>query len=110
MTESVTGIHAVVTDLFTSSTAQAVAAVLILCVLIAIGFFLVASFRDYTAQDREPDDDVLANLREMHRRGDINEREFRTIESITERQLASRRPSPESEPSQDVDDDPSHSR
>lgn len=72
-------------NLFASPTVQAVGAMLVLCVLLAAGFYLVASFRDYAAQDQESDDDVLANLQEMHRRGDISDQEFRKIKTITER-------------------------
>lgn len=72
-------------NLFANPTVQAVGAVLVLCVLIAVGFYLVASFRDYAAQDQETDDDVLTNLQEMHRRGDISDQEFRRIKTITER-------------------------
>jgi uncharacterized membrane protein len=58
---------------------------LILCVLIAAGFYLVASFRDYAADDQEEASDVLANLEEMHRKGDISDQEFRTIQARTHR-------------------------
>lgn len=64
-------------------TVQAVLAVLVLCVLIAGGFYLVSIFRDYAAGDREEETDVLANLREMHLRGDISDEEFRTIQAKT---------------------------
>ena len=71
----------VMPDFLTTPTAQAGFAVLILCVLIALGFYLVSSFRDYAADDREVAPDVLANLQEMHRKGDISDEEFRTIQS-----------------------------
>ena len=47
----------------------------------------MASFRDYAAQDREEPDDALANLREMHRNGDITDEEFRTIQATTHSHL-----------------------
>ena len=58
---------------------------MILCVLIAAGFYLVSIFRDYAAQDQESTIDVLANLQEMHRKGDISDEEFRTIQATTHR-------------------------
>lgn len=73
-------------DFLTTPTAQAGFAVLILCVLIALGFYLVSSFRDYAADDREVTPDVLANLQEMHRKGDISDEEFRTIQATTHQQ------------------------
>ena len=60
---------------------QLVAGLLVLCILTAIGFSLVSRFRDYAAQDRDIAVDALANLEEMHRKGDISEEEFRTIKS-----------------------------
>ena len=61
-------------------------AVLVLCVLIAAGFYLVSIFRDYAADDQDDTSDVLANLEEMHRKGDISDQEFRTIQATTHRQ------------------------
>lgn len=72
-------------DFFASPTVQAVAAVLVLSVLIAAGFYLVSSFRDYAADDRETGVDPLEKLREMHRKGDISDEEFRTIQATTHR-------------------------
>ena len=70
-------------DFLTTPTAQAVIAVVVLCVLIALGFYLVSIFRDYAADNRGAAPDVLANLQEMHRKGDISDEEFRTIQSTT---------------------------
>ena len=59
--------------------------VVVLCVLIAAGFYLVSIFRDYAADDQDDTSDVLANLEEMHRKGDISDQEFRTIQARTHR-------------------------
>lgn len=75
------------TDVFADPAVRAGASVLILCVLIAAAFFVMAIFRDYTAQDRENPEEVLANLREMHLKGDISDEEFRTIQSTTHSHL-----------------------
>jgi hypothetical protein len=75
------------TDVFADPAIRAGASMLILCVLIAAAFFIMAIFRDYTAQDRENPEDVLANLREMHVKGDISDEEFRTIQSATHSHL-----------------------
>ena len=40
-------------DFFTSPAVQAGAAVLVLCVLTAVGFYVVSIFRDYAAEDQE---------------------------------------------------------
>ncbi|TWT83437.1 hypothetical protein CA13_49020 [Planctomycetes bacterium CA13] len=76
------------TDFFSNPTIQAGLSVLVLCVLIAVAFSLVSKFRDYNANDRETASDTLANLREIHLRGDIDDQEYRMIEATTHRQLA----------------------
>ncbi|TWU64748.1 hypothetical protein [Crateriforma conspicua] len=81
---------------------QSVGSLLVLAVLIAAGFYLVSIFRDYAANDQETEVDVLANLREMHRKGDISDQEFRKIESITQGQVSGSQPSASSD-----SDDPS---
>ena len=57
----------------------------VLCVLIGAGFYLVSIFRDYAADDQEDGSELLANLEEMRRKGDISDQEFRTIQSRTHR-------------------------
>lgn len=76
-------------DVFANPAVRAGAAVVVLCVLIPGGFYLLSIFRDYAAQDRETSSGVLSNLREMKRRGDISEEEFRTIQATAERRTAS---------------------
>ncbi len=73
-------------DLTSAPVLQTGALLLILCVLIAVAFYLVSSFRDYAAQDTEDAQEALANLQEMHRKGDISDEEFRTIQANTHRQ------------------------
>lgn len=74
-------------NLFTDPAVPAALGVVVLCVLIAAAFYLLASFRDYAAEDREETPDVLANFREMHLKGDISDEEFRTIQSTTHPKL-----------------------
>ena len=63
---------------------QLVAGLVVLCILTAIGFSLVSRFRDYAAHDRDTAVDALANLEEIHLKGDISEEEFRTIQAKAE--------------------------
>lgn len=72
-------------DLFESPSVQAGVSILVLCFLIAAGFYLVSIFRDYAADDQEEASRVLANLEEMHRKGDISDQEFRIIKARTHR-------------------------
>ena len=74
----------VVTDFLTTSVYQAGFALLILCVLLVIGVYLVSIFRDYAAEDREDPPEGIANLEEMHRKGDISHQEFRNIQTTTD--------------------------
>ncbi len=68
-------------DMLAAPWARAVAGILILCILIAFGFYLLSSFRDYAGGDRQAPHFADSNLQEMLRRGDISEAEFRTIQS-----------------------------
>ena len=74
------------TNFFATPMVQAGVAVVILCVLIAAAYYLVSSFRDYTAQDQASTTDALFKLEEMHRKGDISDEEFRTIKARTHQQ------------------------
>lgn len=73
-------------DFFTTPAVQAGFAVLVLCVLIAAGFYVMSIFRDYAADDQETAAEHLLKLEEMHLKGDISEEEFRTIQATTHRQ------------------------
>jgi uncharacterized membrane protein len=75
----------VMPEFMTNLTMRAGVSVVVLCVLILAGFYLVSIFRDYAAQDQAGSEQALANLLEMHRKGDISDEEFRTIESRTHR-------------------------
>lgn len=69
------------TDLWAAPTLQAVAGLLVLCILIAVAFNLVARFRDYAAEDWRDPESVLPNFQEMLRRGEITAAEYRKIQS-----------------------------
>ena len=79
----------VMSDFFSNTTVQAGLSVVILCILIAIGFYLVSSYRDYTAQDQEIAEATLESLKELHLKGEISDEEFRTILATTHRHLSS---------------------
>jgi hypothetical protein len=69
------------TDVWTVPWTRAVACLVVLCILIAVGFYVVSTFRDYAGNDRQSPYFADSNLQEMLRRGDISEAEFRTIQS-----------------------------
>lgn len=53
----------------------------VLCILVAVAFFVVSIFRDYGDDVHLNDEQMLSNLEEMRLRGDISEEEFRTIQA-----------------------------
>lgn len=71
-------------DVLSMPTVQAVLGIVVLCILIAGGFWLVSSFRDRAINDWQDPRELLANFEEMHREGDISETEFRTIKASME--------------------------
>jgi len=68
-------------NLLTTPAVQAVLGIGVLCVLIAGGFWLVSIYRDRAINDWQEPGELLANFEEMHREGDISEKEFRTIKA-----------------------------
>jgi uncharacterized membrane protein len=75
----------VMSDLVATPYVQVGVPIVVLCFLIAAGFYLVSIFRGYAADDPDNTIDELANLEEMHRKGDISDQEFRTIQARTHR-------------------------
>ena len=70
-------------DFFDDPIFAAALGLLILCVLGTVAFRWVSRFRDYAAHDQEDTNELLANLKEMHLRGDITDEEFRTIKAAS---------------------------
>jgi hypothetical protein len=68
-------------DMWTMPWARAVAGLVVLCIVIAVGFYVVSSFRDYAGNNRQVTYFADSNLQEMLRQGVISEAEFRTIQS-----------------------------
>ena len=74
-------------EFLTTTTAKAVLWVAILMVIMAVGYYLVRSFRDRSDDDRQTASDLLTNFREMRHEGDISEMEFRTIKTVLGQKL-----------------------
>ncbi|MCP4886504.1 hypothetical protein N9D23_08505 [Rubripirellula sp.] len=75
----------VMQDFFASPSVRVGIVMLVLCVLIGFSFYLVSIFRGYADEDHQDPTDPLANLEEMHRKGDISDQEFRKIQTKTNR-------------------------
>ena len=84
-------------EFLTTTTARAVLWVAILMVILAVGYYLVRSFRDRSDDDRQTASDLLTNFREMHHEGDISEKEFRTIKTVLGQKLQEEMKDPEDE-------------
>ena len=71
-------------DLFDDPIVSIGFGVLILCGLCALAYYAVSRFRDYTDDDYDNTDELLANLKEMHLKGDITDEEYRTINEVSQ--------------------------
>ena len=49
--------------------------------LLGVGIVLMRHFRDHQTNPTTDDHDQLTNYREMHRRGELSDEEYRTIKS-----------------------------
>lgn len=79
----------IMTDLIATPTVQLGLAMTILVVVIAVTFWVLGRLHDYTTQDQPQPLGGLSNLEEMLRKGDISEKEFRTITASTRARLTS---------------------
>lgn len=73
----------VVMELLSDPAVKAGLALLILIIVSAAAFFLVARLRDYTNGDWDSTSGGLLNFEEMRLKGDISEEEFRTIQAAS---------------------------
>ena len=68
-------------DFLSTTPAQVVLAVAILAMLSIAGWYVVARFRERTEDNGPSASELLSNFREMHRQGDIDAAEYRTIKT-----------------------------
>ncbi|SMP45942.1 hypothetical protein SAMN06265222_10237 [Neorhodopirellula lusitana] len=77
------------TNLFANPAMQLGLALTVLVIVIAIAFWLLGRLRDYNSQAQPGPLEGLSNLEEMLRKGDISEKEFRTIQASARAHLVS---------------------
>ena len=96
----------VVMELLSDPAVKAGLGLLILIIVSAAAFFLVARLRDYTNGDWDTTQSSLLNLEEMRLKGDISEEEFRTIKAASHGTDGGDAPPtrPENQPISDRDD------
>ena len=61
---------------------QLVIGLSVLAVLSVAGYYVVGRFHGGAEEDRPSPSDLLTKYREMHRRGDISDEEFREIKTV----------------------------
>jgi hypothetical protein len=62
--------------------AQAVIWTTVLLLLVAVGGYVVGSFRGRDDQDHPSANELLTKFRDLHHQGDIDDSEFRTIKTV----------------------------
>jgi uncharacterized membrane protein len=72
-------------DLLSRSYVQAGLSVLGLLIVSLVAYFLLSRLRDLSSDDHSLSTDLMKNFEEMRRQGDIDEKEFRNIQSLVKR-------------------------
>jgi uncharacterized membrane protein len=72
-------------DLLSRSYVQAGLSILGLAVVSVIAYYVLSRLRDLSNQDQNSTADLLKNFEEMRQEGDIDESEFRNIQSLLKR-------------------------
>jgi uncharacterized membrane protein len=72
-------------DLLSRSYVQAGLSVLGLMIVSLVAYFLLSRLRDLSSDDHSLSSDLMKNFEEMRRQGDIDEKEFRNIQSLVKR-------------------------
>ena len=77
-------------DVLLSHWLSLMAALAILGVLVAVGWYVIPKLRDDALQNDRREEDWLANFRELRERGELSEAEFRTIRTTLAGQYRTR--------------------
>ena len=72
-------------DLLSRSYVQAGLSVLGLMIVSLVAYFILSRLRDLSSDDRSLTTDLMKNFEEMRREGDIDEKEFRNIQSLLDK-------------------------
>jgi hypothetical protein len=69
-------------EFLSTPTAQVVVWLTILSALVVVAAFVVSFFRSRGTENRGSASDLLSAFRELHEKGDIDQKEFRSIKSV----------------------------
>jgi len=72
-------------DLLSRSYVQAGLSVLGLMIVSLVAYFVLSRLRDLSSDDHALSADLTKNFEEMRREGDIDEKEFRNIQSLVKK-------------------------
>jgi len=72
-------------DLLARSYVQAGLSVLGLMIVSLVAYFVLSRLRDLSSDDHSLTTDLMKNFEEMRREGDIDEKEFRNIQSLVKK-------------------------
>lgn len=73
------------TNVLSQTTVQAALSLLALMIVCSVAYWVLAKWRDSSRQDQDEGDSLLKNFEEMRQEGDIDEKEFRNIQSLLQR-------------------------
>ena len=72
-------------DLLSRSYVQAGLSILGLMIVSLVAYFVLSRLRDLSSDDHSLSSDHMKNFEEMRREGDIDEKEFRNIQSLVKK-------------------------
>ncbi len=76
-------------DLLSRSYVQAGLSVLGLMIVSMVAYLVLSRLRDLSSDDHSLTTDLMKNFEEMRREGDIDEKEFRNIQSLVKKESKS---------------------
>ena len=74
-----------VREMLANTSVQAGLSLLGLMIVSAAAYFIVVRLRDSSNEDQKPPEDLMKNFEEMRQEGDIDEKEFRNIQKLLQR-------------------------
>jgi len=74
-----------VREMLANTSVQAGLSLLGLMIVSALAYFVVVRLRDSSNEDQKPSEDLMKNFEEMRQEGDIDEKEFRNIQKLLQR-------------------------
>lgn len=76
-------------DLEISTESDVILALGVLCLLIAVGAYLISKFRGHSDGEETTTSNLMTNFQELRAEGELSDEEFRTIKSMLSEKLRS---------------------